>query len=108
MGDESAVEGPPDGFRAQHRHPPLASEVDKLGQAAPEFVGHRVVRIIVQALILPPTVDFRRHVGGLAPKAAPVLDPGLADLAGGKPLRPRAAILFRLASRTWKEPDNAH
>src|SRR3546814_3312314 len=63
------------------RRPPRSTRTDTLFPYTTLFrssVGHRVVRIIVEALILPPTVDFRRHVGGLAAKAAQLLDPGVA------------------------------
>src|SRR3546814_77823 len=90
------------------RRPPRSTRTDTLFPYTTLFrssVGHRVVRIIVEALILPPTVDFRRHVGGLAAKAAQLLDPGVADLAGGKRLRQRVEIILRIGSRAWNGPD---
>src|SRR5215468_12062677 len=64
--DDSPVAPPPYGFCTHNGAAPRASEFPQCRQPAAKAFAHRVVRVIVEALVLPEGVDVRRHIARAA------------------------------------------
>src|SRR5258708_7210812 len=68
--DDAPVASPPHGFCAHDGAAPRVSEVPQCRQPAAKAFAHRVVRVIVEALVLPEGVDIRRHIARAAAQAS--------------------------------------
>ena len=67
--DDAAMATPPHGFRAHDRAAHLAAERDEIAQRAVELRPHRVIGVVVEALVVPEAVHLGRDV--LAAPAPP-------------------------------------
>lgn len=80
VGDDSAVASPPDSLRAHQCQALVSAKIDQSPEGGGEFVTHRVIGIVVEALNAPKCIEARIDFGLLCPASAkrrPVL---IADL----------------------------
>jgi hypothetical protein len=70
IGYNSPVAPPPHGFCAHHGATLALPEFLQPRQSAVKAFAHRVVRVVVKALILPERVDVPRHVARAATQPA--------------------------------------
>src|SRR5215212_9419796 len=60
IGDDAAMTAPPHDFRAHHGARPLSPDLAQLRKTRLELRAHRVIRIVVEACVLPERVHVRR------------------------------------------------
>src|SRR5437867_1694672 len=69
VGDDSPMAAPPDGFRTHDRGATRLGEIDQFPKAVAERVGHCVVGVVVEALVLPKRVLSGRCFAAAAAQA---------------------------------------
>lgn len=61
IGDYPPVTPPPHGLGAHQRQPPSAHKLVQLREGVGELLAQRVVGVVVEAPVLPPSIDFERN-----------------------------------------------
>lgn len=70
VGNNPAMTPPPNRLCTHHGTAPDTAELTQPGQARLEAGAHRVIRVVVKALIFPEAIDAGRNIMRAWPKAA--------------------------------------
>src|SRR5262245_20869434 len=96
---------PPDGLSAHDRAPLLSAELEQPRKPRSPGFSHRVVRIVVKALVRPEGVHVRRYAGRLAAKPAEGGKVLVADPHGRQRARQSFAAALRVPGRSRNGAD---
>src|SRR5690349_6873044 len=99
VGDDATMAAPPHRLGAHDRAPPLVPERAELRQAGAKRLAHRVVGVVVEALILPAGIHLRRYAAAAAAQAAERRDVDVVEAEGRERGGERLAIVLRIAGR---------
>lgn len=105
VGDDPAVAAPPKGLGAHECASFLAAQLPQLCKAAPERFGHRVIRIVVKALVRPERIYVRRNVSALSPQTPKRGCAVISNLMVPQSLRERFGIELRVPPRSRNCPN---
>src|SRR5665213_2898493 len=105
IGNDPAMTPPPYRLRTHNGAVTHAAELTQPGQARLKAGAHRVVGVVVKALIFPEAVDAGCNIPGARPEATKFSDMLIGDLRTGQGSGKRFAIILRICPRAR---DRAH
>ena len=85
--DYSAMASPPDRFRAHDGAVSGFGDCQQLIQPGFEFVGKRVIGVVVETAVVPEGIGFGRNALRLLPQASQFANPVMPDTEGCEALR---------------------
>src|SRR5688572_24514399 len=108
VGDDAAMATPPHRFGAHDRAAPLGSESHQLAERLLELLRQRIVRIIMEALVVPVAVKLRIDIVRSAAKSAQTGNPDVSELVRLELRGDDILVILRVAPRLWHRPDVRH
>lgn len=105
VSDDAPVTSPPHGFRAHHCAAQCVSQISQLGESGTEGAGHRVIGVVVKALVVPEGVYRRWGVPQLASKSSKRRDVDVTNLPGSQCLGQSVTVVLRVRPRSRNGSD---
>src|SRR5690606_11515684 len=103
--DYSSMAPPPGRFRAHDGAVSGFGDCQELIQPGFEFVGKRVIGVVVETASVPEGIGFGRNALRLLPQASQFANPVMPDTEGCEAFRYRVEIVLGIGSGSWDRSD---
>src|SRR3974390_175936 len=103
--DNSPMTSPPYGLSAHNGTALRVTEIKELREAVAKTFTHRVVGIVVKAVVLPKRIDACWHIAILAAQTTKCRNMPVSNSERFERLRQRLVVILRVGARAWHGPN---